>query len=554
MVDIKKLENEFEQIIRYHVEGNILHARSENRGRCFVKFLLDQTNTTAEKLKKLILQHNYKTYIESNNYTIWPQLEIWRGTDDYGSSVGIPMDDGNIDWLEEGQHVILNQRHDGIPSNEERRSVYQNLKNLIINQKLFPISTWPYYENLFDETSLFYAWIGYLWQEIEGWECGLKVYTIENNSIAMFLLNDFLREDFSSINTNNLETSPKYFGRYFHRNLSLIELFLRANQNGYPFSPYKNYWRYFEKDSLYYEMCFYNFQIGYRQGIKETQSKDGFYKISKVNSSKDALIEITEQTNALLFDGWHEQFRPIDRCNMFDNTSFEYSLWTGISWKEGKYNKSEITTERLISFENKFNLKLPPSYFYFILRLNAQLLNGYQNNFPINKYDTVNVKEFYNYKKLLQVTIKTIKNDNNYIWIGETIDEKVLGLIINYENKLYGHIVLAEDGKIEAHENKFEEFIKFGQSFPSRPELIAAQQNDLEFLKQRILSGWDVNTIYDGYNSVIQEATLYNSHEAIEFLLAHGAKMKDSFHRDRPHFYDSKTMEILDKYSKNFIY
>jgi hypothetical protein len=552
MIDINKLENEFEQIIRYHVEANILHARTEYRVKSFVKYLLDQTHTTADKLKALISHHNYKTYAEANKYTVWPQLEIWRGTDDYGSSVGIPMEDGDIDWLSEGQHVILNQREDGIPSNEERRAVYQTLKNLTIDQKLFPISTWPYYEYLFSETSLFYSWIGYIWQEIEGWECGLKIYTIENNSIAMFLLNDFLRQDFSSINTNNLETAPKYYGRYFQRDLSLIELFLRANQNGYPFSPYRNYWRYFEKDSLYYEMCFYNFKIGFRQGAKYAQSKDEFYKISEFSSTKDALIEITKQTNTLLFDGWSEKLRPLDRDMKFDDTSFEYSLWTGIYWKEGKRSDPEITIERLKSFENKFNIKLPASYFYFILHLNAQLLNGYLNNFPINRFDTVEIKEFYDFKKLLQVTVKSIKFDINNLWIGDLCDGKLLGIVINFEHKHYGHIVIAENGIVEVQENNFEEFIKFGQASPSQPELIAAQLNDLEFLKQRILSGWDVNTIYNGYNSAIQEATLYNSHEAIEFLLGHGAKMKDQFHRDRPHFYDSKTMEILDKYCKNW--
>jgi hypothetical protein len=551
MIDINKLANEFEQIIKYHVEANILHARTEYRVKSFVKYLLDQTHTTANKLKAVITKYNYKTYIEANKYTVWPQLEIWRGTDDYGSSVGIPMEDGNIDWLNEGQHVILNQREDGIPSNEDRRAVYQTLKNLTIDQKLFPISTWPYYEYLFSETSLFYAWIGYIWQEIEGWECGLKVYTIENNSISMFLLNDFLREDFSSINTNNLETSPKYYGRYFQRDLSLIELFLRANQNGYPFSPYRNYWRYFEKDSLYYEMCFYNFQIGYRKGAKNTQSKDEFYKISEFSSTKDALNEITRQTNTLLNDGWHEMLRPLDRDMKFDGTSLEYSLWTGIYWKEGKRSDPKITLERLKSFENKFNIKLPPSYFYFILLLNAQLLNGYQNHFPINRFDTVQIREFYDYEKLLQVTAKSIKFDNNNLWIGDLSNGKLIGIKINIEDNHYGHIVIADSGIVEVQENKFEEFIKFGQASPSQPELIAAQLNDLEFLKQRILSDWDVNTIYSGYNSAIQEATLYNSHEVIEFLLKHGAKMKDQFHRDRPHLYDNKTMKILDKYCKD---
>ena len=550
MIDIDKLENEFEEIIKYYVEGNILHARSEYRVKSFVKYLLDQTNTTADKLKKLISQHNYKTYNESNKYPIWPQLEIWRGTDDYGSSVGIPMEDGNIDWLNDGQNVILNQSQDGIPSNEERRAVYQNLKKLTIDQKLFPISTWPYYEYLFNETSLFYAWIAYIWQEIEGWECGLKVYTIENNSIAMFSLNDFLREDFSFVDTN-LETSPKNYGRYFQRNLSLVELFLRANQNGYPFNPYSNYWRYFEKESFYYEMCFYNFQILFRQGVKDIQSKDEFYKISEFASTKDALIEITNQTNLLLLEGWSEKFRPLDRNKKFDEASFEYSIWTGIYWKEGKRSGPKITIERLKSFENKFNIKLPPSYFYFILLLNTQLLNGYHNHFPINRFDTVQVREFYDYKKLLQITGKSIKIDSNYLWIGDTSDGNLLGIVISDGHKLYGSIAIAENGIIEVHENNFEEFIKFGQAFPSQPELIAAQINDLEFLNQRILSGWDVNTIYDGYNSAIQEATLYNSHEAIEFLLDNGAKMKDKFHRDRPHFYDNKTMEILDKYCKD---
>ena len=90
----------------------------------------------------------------------------------------------------------------------------------------FPVSLQKYYDEYYEE-DLFYAWLAFLWQEVEGYRCGLKVMTLEMNSTATFSLNDFAHEFFSAYTDRDQTKTPSYIEPVFHRKLSLVELFKR---------------------------------------------------------------------------------------------------------------------------------------------------------------------------------------------------------------------------------------------------------------------------------------------------------------------------------------
>lgn len=400
----------------------------------------------------------------------------------------------------------------------------------------------------FNETALFYAWIGYLWQEIEGHKCGIKVKTIQNNSIATYSLNDYLDGDFSAFVESDYGDKPPRLSSFFPRKLSLIELYLRASQTGYPFNPFKNYWRYFERGDEFMEIVTYEFSTGIRSGKKTNRNSEKISQVTKYENSGSALKQITAFTNQMIFDGWEEKFRPLDMPERMHKNAFDFDIWTGVNWSKEQTNM--LPEERVVKLEQQLGIKLPKSFFHYLRLLNGRQYNSYNMFFPIDNWYTVQVKKFFNIEELENMAKVSLPKDSNHLWIGELINEKILGLIIDEKSDDYGKVVIADNGNIEICNYSFERFARYSQGSPKQPEIFAAEENDADFLRKRIKEGWDYNISYSYQNAVTQAAE-NNSHEALEVLLEAGARLRHNKHRDMPYTYDKRTMEILDKYQKD---
>ncbi len=169
--------------------------------------------------------------------------------------------------------------------------------------------------------------------------------------------------------------------------------------------------------------------------------------------------------------------------------------------------------------------------------------------FPVDDLYTVKVNKFFNIDEL-EITAKLkLVVELKYIWIGELANDYKLGLNIDKVSDNYGKIVINENGIIKTCDYSFEKSVKYSQSNPKQPEIFAAEENDVEFLSQRIKEGWNFNTNYD-YQYAVNQAAEYNSHESLLVLLESGATFKYKNYREMNR-YDSKTMEILDKYLQN---
>ncbi len=165
---IENIGSGFEQIIQYHIDKGELHQKTAADAISFSKYLEAETVHTKRRLREVVEKINYETIKPETEYKIWPDMEFWRGVDDYGSSVALNYD-GGVDILK-GQEPVVNGRYDGytIPSDADRLLATMLRKSIKIDLGKYPLSLLGYYEYKFNETALFYAWIGYLWQEIEG--------------------------------------------------------------------------------------------------------------------------------------------------------------------------------------------------------------------------------------------------------------------------------------------------------------------------------------------------------------------------------------------------
>ncbi len=544
-----EMKNEFEEIINYFKSKNEMHAITEANIRSFIDYLLEQTSYTQKRLSEIIKDFNYETIKRDEQYKVWPDLEFWRGVSDYGSSANLNFDGGVADI--ENQESIVKGQYDfnTIEPDSIRLKEAKERQSIKVDINKYPISHLGFHEYRFNETALFYAWIAYIWQEIEGHKCGIQVRTVQNNSIATFSLNDFLDGDFSEYTEATYGEKPKRLKNPFSRKLTLIELFQRASQISFPIKPFNSYWRYFEKDDQFKEIGTYEFKTGIRTGNQSERQNQNLTDILKHQDSKQTLLYIRDFTNQMIIDGWREKLRPLDMPLMFDTNAFQFEYLTGIHWSEDQ--SAKLLDIDVINFENSIGINMPRAYYHYLRILNGRQHNTNNMFFPINDLYTVHMKKFYTIEELHKFNDKQSIHKSGNLIIGESIDSIKIGIKVNLESKSYGKITMIINDEIVECDYSFELFAKYAQYSPKQPEIYAAEENDAAFLRKRLGEGWDFNTSYQ-YQNALSQAAEHNSYEALEVLLKAGARLKFKSYREHSKdTYDETTMKILDEYHKN---
>jgi len=382
------------------------------------------------------------------------------------------------------------------------------------------------------------------------------------DSTRIFSLNDFLNGNFSTfqqsinhairnyrINRRKgiIPVQPNTSSSYFPRKLSLVELYLRASQKEYPYNPFENYWRYFEKEGKFTEIVTYEFETSIRSGIINDRISQSAEQVIKHGDCQSAIRHLTQFTNQMIFEGWQEKLRPLNMSFKMREETFDYHIWTRV---KSMYQLYSITSKSVDEFEIKHGIKLPRSFYHYIRIFNGRQYNSQDMNFPIDKLYTVHVEKFYTIDELDKISTSLVKKNPNHLWIGELSDERLIGIVVDVNSKLYNRIIISEGENIDTCEYTFDISAKYSQGSPKQPEIFAAEENDSIFLKQRIDEGWDFNKSYK-HQTAIRQAAEYNSHEALEVLLEAGARMKTNNHREKTYIYDKRTMDILDRYHRD---
>lgn len=534
----------FEQIIQYFIEKGELHERAARDARSFAAYLEQQTEYTKGRLKDVIQQFNYENIkpinIEKINY--FPHLEFWRDVDDFTSVVALGYD-GDVDILRNLEPIVKGQYFAETKlSNTDRIALVKAQTSVKIDLQKYPISLLDYYEYKLSQTTLFYTWIAYLWQEVEGHRCGLKAKTVENNSIEQFSLNDFLVDHFSAFIAYDRDNKPPRIDNLFPRKLTIVELFLRVSHGAYPHDAYKNHWRYFEKEDEFSEIVTYAYSTGFRSGkVSERQTAE-VRQIKHHENSKAALTYGVDFSNQAIFNGWEEKFRPLGLPEMMHGKAYDFGQW---AWDSG--NK-QLNAEDILNFEEHYKIKLPDAYFEYLRLFNGRKYYNPHLYFPINDLYTVKVDKFYSLEELSGSASISLTKNPNFLYIGLTDDDGYLGICIQKESQDYGKVVIDRNGNVQICDYSFEKFARYPQSSPVHPEVFAAQENNISFFKERLEGGRDfnANTIYQ---DAIDMAAQHNAHETLEFLLQNGIRLKHRNHREMPWAYDEKTMRLLDQYT-----
>jgi hypothetical protein len=190
----------FEIIINHYKKQGLLPVSAIAFLERACHFWTSISEDTKIKLSLIRDKYTYENFIKIRDKTSNDVgLEFWKDGDDYGLTPAMREHDIDRDFLLSVPNLHGNVDYEG-------------------------------YESFDDECygvldRLFYSWISYLWQEVEGKECGIPVYTWENGSALMFCFNDFLDNQYSEFmegEDKRINASP------FTRKLSLEEIYVKA--------------------------------------------------------------------------------------------------------------------------------------------------------------------------------------------------------------------------------------------------------------------------------------------------------------------------------------
>ena len=135
-----EMKNGFEEIIHYFKSKGEMHAVTEFKIRSFIDYLLVQTSYTKKRLSEIIIDLNYETLERGEQYKVWPDIELWRGVDDFGTRVMLNYD-GDVADVED-QEVIFRSQYENyeIPPDSERLKASKERQSIKIDINKYPIS------------------------------------------------------------------------------------------------------------------------------------------------------------------------------------------------------------------------------------------------------------------------------------------------------------------------------------------------------------------------------------------------------------------------------
>jgi hypothetical protein len=538
----------FEAIIAYFIEIGQLNDRSAYLTRQFAAYLESQNERTQEMLKKTLDVANYDVLDVDTRWNAFPRLEFWRDGGDYTTTANLNWC-GNVGNIEGLDLIVQPQfNFDNWEQISDEEKIEANMKPLRykIDTERFPISLQNAIGDGISTGAIYYAWMAWNWQEIEGHRCGIKVATMENNSVAGYSLNDFVQDDFTSFRECDQNKKPKRLKAYFPKKLSLEELFLRASQSGYPFNPFKNYWRYFEKDGFFMEYCTYDSAIGVRKGRLSERQTAEIKLLEQHPDARSTLKSLTKLTTDAIFDGWEEKLRPIGLPERMHPRAFNFEIWTGIYWDESE-RKNQVPPELLKAFESMFQLTLPDAFFEFQRMFNGKI-NQYRRIYPVDDLHQKKVEQFYSLDEMMAKMLDKTDKPLGLIPIAKLAEGEQLWLCVNKEQADFGRICIqTASNSFKVCDYSFEKSVQYAQSMMMPPAVFAARENDAVLLRRLVEQADDIANSKI-FQEAIGEAASSNAYETLELLLQQGLRLRHKEYWKATHIYDAKTISILDKY------
>ena len=446
----------FEPIINHYLDTGAIQEPEAHGLRCLNDFLVSETDYTKSRLTEVIQLINHSNAVKSS-LGLYPVLEFTWGMDSYELSL---IGDTLYQKIDELKIV----RHD--EPEKLRYEINKIQQSVKIDDASSPASLHCYSSSVMNHAAMFYTWLASIWQDIDGYQCGLKVCTRQNNSDAGFSLNDFLVAEISAYIGKGIGGEVSHpIKSHFHRKLSVVELFMRTSQANYPCNSYSNYWRYFEKGDEFLEFVTYEFATGTRNGKLSDQIAPVVENVVQHDGPISAQLKIAEYTELAIKEGWEEKHRPKGLPHRMHRSAFDFSYWTGVNWYNGKKEEANrLKIKDILAFELRHNIRLPEALAQYLRLFNGRQANKHLMNFPIDDNNLVRVKRFHTLIEISEMATTLLKLYPQFLWIGILEDDRPLGVCVDSDDQnTFGKVVIDNNMQMQVCEYSFEVFSRYAQ-------------------------------------------------------------------------------------------
>ena len=316
---------------------------------------------TKEKFQKLLVKYNFQNIEDFSEYPSYPQVTLFKGVDEYTFWPVIDYE-GGVSDMDKEIGVIIQQ------ADVEINFKTQNQ----IEEGLLFDKAWSYHHKII------FTWLATIWQEIEGWESGMVVKTLENNSTAEFFFNDLSWDDLSIYKHYNDKES--FVERFFDRDLTIFEIYQRVSINTYPINPYQNIWRRFSDGNEVFELVSYGNETGEnkypinqeRAALNIVSHKNLIERIKYVHNKSKEWIEAGYREK-LVKEKFKEKIYP---------EAIETAFHSGIAAYHSE-QKNRLEIQQIEAFERKYGIQLPFHFKHYLRLFNGRKYNKYRMNFHI---------------------------------------------------------------------------------------------------------------------------------------------------------------------------
>lgn len=447
----------FEKFIQYYKALGLLHPKFEFEIRTALKHYESKSEEVKAKFQRIKEKYNWDTcgdYEFDDEFDI--HLEFWRGSGNFDTGVCLASVDGVGDNDAEFGSIIT--EHYSSFSYEDTAAFNKEMESIEANPNEFPPVREYEYENFSYKIhhDIFYAWFANLWQEAKGYESQMPAKIIQNNSVDMFSLNDFLWEGYSKFNLyreDELELEP--VEKVYQRDLTIEELFLRADSEwDHWMSENTNFWRYFEKDGQFVEIGFYYRETVQRSGKLEDVKTAPIENLKRWKERKEVLKFMNEFVHQKTLEGWMEKLRPYGLPKKIHDDALEFDVNFNWNGKEKDFSEAAIS-----NFEEKFGFDIPSKYRAFLGLIKGKKQLG-KSHFMTSNTTAKKIAKIYSLNEIETKIPNESKANLEYLKIMETEDFEYLCINVNPSKDKNGRIFLQNlKDEFEEITNDFEDFL-----------------------------------------------------------------------------------------------
>jgi hypothetical protein len=200
LLDILRLE-----LIDSKVKDDVMNL-SEN----LIEFYKSNRAESANRFKLTLEKYNFESIPDFSEYPEYPQVTLFHGS---GQLEFWPVIDyeGGVTNMDESIGTIIKE-----PPYD--KSEYWLNDDDYVGELKDEIIEW----NWEIHRRVVFIWLSTIWQEIKGYEYGIVVKTLENNSVRQFIFNDLKWDNLSIYTSYNDKTNR--LKRHFENDLSIKEI------------------------------------------------------------------------------------------------------------------------------------------------------------------------------------------------------------------------------------------------------------------------------------------------------------------------------------------